>query len=1261
MGGYHIQQVPGDGNPLTSDAIYVFNSSFAVSAGDKVRVTGTIVEFDQSGALPGTLTELTSVTSAIPCSMGHSVTPTGVQLPIANVADWENYEGMLVELTGGSGPLVLTEMFALGQFGEIVVASERMFQPTNIVEPGAPALAQQALNDRSKLLISDGRNGTPPVGTVPHVPSAATMFRMGDTTTSVIGVINYTEFSGVAMHRLEYTVAPTWTNVNVRPASTPLAGSGRLRVASFNVLNFFNGDGLGGGFPTTRGADTLSEYNRQRDKLVVALGGLDADIIGLMEIENDSGPNSAVAQLTAALNAYLGVPGEYAYINTGVVGTDEIRVAILYRPSAVTPSGTFAVLDDVAPFNVNTRPPVLQTFTETLTGKDISVVVNHFKSKGSCPGSGADTDQGDGQSCWNATRVLAAQELLAWLPTATADTDILIIGDLNAYANEDPIDTIIAGGYTNLISAYHGTSAYGYVFGGQSGYLDHALASASLLGQITGADDWHINSDEATLRDYNDYANQAIYYEVNQFRTSDHDPVVIGVDLSGADGSISSTPTVAAGQSVTVTVTDADLQGASISVSATSTEGEAEILTLNATANPGEYSGSFTIANTAPTAANLALEGQSGTMTFTYIDALTADGSLNINRTDTTTVAVPGATGTITSTPAVFAGQNVTVTVNDLDLSALTITVGVVGSNGDSETLILNPTATPGEYSGSFVVANDNSPVVGNGTIEEFGGTLTFTYVDALDVFANVNSARTDETTVNPLGATASITSTETIPSGAQVTVTVVDADIVGPSLTVLATATGESASLQLDATANPGEYTGTFTVLNAPPTPANGLLELESGILTFTYVDHLDDEGDVDSDRTDTTIVIASGNTGAVQATESIIPGADSYVISVSDSDLDAATVNVTVTSSAGESEIVALDMTAPGEYSRTFDTLDQNPTSSSGEIEVRDGETLTVTYVDALDLEGDVNTSLADTTTVIATNVPGGFTLTSPADGDILRDGTPMLEWTQAADDNTYQVLLVQLSGNSRLGILIEAVVEADDVCVAGVCSVDPTTYVPDLAVGTYSWTVEATGTSVVEASNAPSVFTVVLDGIELVSNGGFENALTGWTKVAPAKVKCGAFGAGSDCALQLKPGGSVKQKDVMAAVLAHVDSAAGDVLRISALIWSPRSNLARAVIVKVVYVTPTAGVNANGRDKIKLSPAGVTTVYAEYAVQFELDDAIVSGSVKVSNSALSGKIVVDDVSVQLMPIGTVPRSTETSGALPLPSVPGNFRGGN
>ena len=397
MGGYHIQQVPGDGNPLTSDAIYVFNSSFAVSAGDKVRVTGTIVEFDQSGALPGTLTELTSVTSAIPCSTGHSVTPTGVQLPIANVADWENYEGMLVELTGGSGPLVLTEMFALGQFGEIVVASERLFQPTNIVEPGAPALAQQALNDRSKLLISDSRNGTPPVGTVPHLPSAATMFRMGDTTTSVIGVINYTEFSGVAMHRLEYTVAPTWTNVNVRPASAPFAGSGRLRVASFNVLNFFNGDGLGGGFPTTRGADTLSEYNRQRDKLVVALGGLDADIIGLMEIENDSGPNSAVAQLTAALNTYLGVPGEYAYINTGVVGTDEIRVAILYRPSAVTPSGTFAVLDDVAPFNVNTRPPVLQTFTETLTGKDISVVVNDFKSKGSCTGSGADTDRGDGQ------------------------------------------------------------------------------------------------------------------------------------------------------------------------------------------------------------------------------------------------------------------------------------------------------------------------------------------------------------------------------------------------------------------------------------------------------------------------------------------------------------------------------------------------------------------------------------------------------------------------------------------------------------------------------------------------------------------------------------------------------------------------------------------------------------------------------------------------------------------------------------------------
>ena len=63
----------------------------------------------------------------------------------------------------------------------------------------------------------------------------------------------------------------------------------------------------------------------------------------------------------------------------------------------------------------------------------------------------------------------------------------LIIGDLNSYDKEDPIDVFTAAGYTDLLLAYQGEYAYSYVFDGQLGYLDHALAGPGLVADVTGA------------------------------------------------------------------------------------------------------------------------------------------------------------------------------------------------------------------------------------------------------------------------------------------------------------------------------------------------------------------------------------------------------------------------------------------------------------------------------------------------------------------------------------------------------------------------------------------------------------------------------------------------------------------------------------------------------------------------------------------------------------------------------------------------------
>jgi hypothetical protein len=315
-------------------------------------------------------------------------------------------------------------------------------------------------------------------------------------------------------------------------------------VASFNVLNYFNGDGAGGGFPNSRGANTPSEFTRQRDKTITAILAMDADVIGLMEIENDGyGAGSAIADLVDGLNAAAGA-GTYAYIDPGVpvIGTDEIAVGFIYQPATVTPVGAAAILDSsVDPlFNDSkNRPALAQTFQENATGGRFTAVVNHFKSKGSACDDIFDPDLNDGQGNCNQTRTNAAIALAQWLntdPTGSNDPDFLIIGDLNAYAMEDPISVLQNAGYTNLVSSFLGSDAYSYVFAGEWGYLDHALSNGNLTPQVTGVTEWHINADEPPVLDYNEEfksAGQIIsLYSPDGYRASDHDPVVVGLEMT---------------------------------------------------------------------------------------------------------------------------------------------------------------------------------------------------------------------------------------------------------------------------------------------------------------------------------------------------------------------------------------------------------------------------------------------------------------------------------------------------------------------------------------------------------------------------------------------------------------------------------------------------------------------------------------------------------------------------------------------------------
>jgi hypothetical protein len=254
-------------------------------------------------------------------------------------------------------------------------------------------------------------------------------------------------------------------------------------------------------------------------------------------------------------------------------GTDAIRVAMIYKPGKLTPvGGALSDGDDI-----NNRPPIAQTFKVNGNGAKFSLIVNHLKSKGSCGGGAGNTDSGDGQGCWNATRVEQAQRLATYfIPAVVAnagDPDVLAVGDFNSYGHEDPIAYLTGTGMVNELERFVRPNGmpYSYVFDAQAGYLDHALASASLDGQVAGVTEWHNNADEPEVIDYNTEDKVDDEYVNNAFRASDHDPVVVSLNLAPAFADVTA--------SVKISATGATLNRAtgkfSGNISFTNTSGKA--------------------------------------------------------------------------------------------------------------------------------------------------------------------------------------------------------------------------------------------------------------------------------------------------------------------------------------------------------------------------------------------------------------------------------------------------------------------------------------------------------------------------------------------------------------------------------------------------------------------------------------------------------------------------------------------------------------
>ncbi|ETJ46572.1 ExeM/NucH family extracellular endonuclease [Pseudoalteromonas agarivorans] len=537
-----------DNDPMTSEGLFVYFTDTDVNVGDHVRVQGTVDEYYDS-------TQLADVTQIAVCGTDEAASATSISLPLESQADLEAYEGMLVSL---DQTLVVTNNYGLGRYGEVELATERLYQGTQVALPGDAANAVEAANLTKKILLDDGstaQNSDPSAYPAPGL-SAENTLRTGDTVNAVTGVVTYS----FSTYRIHPTVTPQFIATNAREDAPEQSEEADLRIASFNVLNYFNGDGQGGGFPTSRGADSEEEFVRQEAKLVSAISAMQADVVGLMEIENDGfGEFSAIASLVNALND-ADSANNYAFVdfNVAQIGTDEITTALIYRADKVEEVGTAAITTDY-PFDYSNRAPIAQSFKSLLTDEVFTVSVAHLKSKGSC-GDDNNDDLGDGQGCWNEIRTEAADAFTDWLdnkPTGVDDEDIILVGDMNAYAMEDPIRKFDEKGYKNVVAELDGdTLSYSYSFSGRAGSLDHALATESLLSKVVAANDWHINADEPIVLDYNlefkSEGHQSTLYAEGPYRASDHDPVIVDIKSEVVLTPEEQTPVIAPDQIFTV-------------------------------------------------------------------------------------------------------------------------------------------------------------------------------------------------------------------------------------------------------------------------------------------------------------------------------------------------------------------------------------------------------------------------------------------------------------------------------------------------------------------------------------------------------------------------------------------------------------------------------------------------------------------------------------------------------------------------------------
>lgn len=561
--GFTIQQ-PGvtaaAGEASPGLFVYLGNRDNYPDIDDTVEVTGEVSEYFGS-------TQVTA--SAVDqAEQDAEVEPVDiVKLPQGDEAR-ESFEHVLVL----PGTHTVTNNYALNQYGEVGLAdgTEALRQPSDVhspsTDPNSDLQKLQAENDARLVTLDDGRTRdylkTDQETPLPYLAQDDAQTIKPLRTTDQVEfqhpvIVDYSHeqwrfqpTEPVTGNTAGEDLPIAWENSRAAEEGAMDNVDGDYSIAAFNVLNYFTslGEEFGGsaytdkdGNPvtvnrgTTRGAYTAAALRDQETKIVAAINGLDADVVGLSEIEDGFAVtgdfekrDQALAHLTEALNAaggnwdYVRSPGEDVVPDS----PDVIRTAFIYQKDRVEPVGESRIFEDRR-FTGTAREPLAQEFKAADSDDTFVAVANHFKSKGSVAKGDADT--GDGQGNNANVRNAQAQAVLDHLGKQDdwKDKPTFVLGDLNSYTHEDAINVFRTNGYTVPAETFEADPSY--QFSGLLGSLDHVLANDIASNLLDDAEVWNINADEAISFEYSrrNY-NTVDFHDDSPFRSSDHDPVKVG-------------------------------------------------------------------------------------------------------------------------------------------------------------------------------------------------------------------------------------------------------------------------------------------------------------------------------------------------------------------------------------------------------------------------------------------------------------------------------------------------------------------------------------------------------------------------------------------------------------------------------------------------------------------------------------------------------------------------------------------------------------